>query len=413
MKNNLLFKSFIFFIIFNLGNFLSFIFQFTLARVLSVDDFGTYNTLIALSTLISFPTIIILFLVSSETTNIKFLKLKITILENILLCFFISIFFTITFYLFLNQIMNYLKIYNYLFLFLIFSTSLISIFASVFVGIAQGKSNYIHQSLIQTSPLFFRLIFLIILCYLLSFDLVGALFSNLLSTFVAIILGIFFYKKLFKFNLKHLFYAKNFVYKIPYFKILVYFLNSILILIILNIDVIIIKHFSTEFQTGLYTSSALLAKIIFFLTLFLTNINFRETSALENTKFKKIFINSISFIFILICSYLLFLLFNFYSDLIFKFTFGSEYSKSSIYFNNQLIHYTLLSFIALLCYICVSYNIFLNLILSIVTYFIFFIIINQNISLDIFSILTYLIFADLIVFLINIPFLIYLYFYKI
>ena len=94
--------------------------------------------------------------------------------------------------------MDYLKIYNHLFLLLIFSTSLISIFASLFVGIAQGKSNYIHQSLIQTSPLFFRLFFLIILCYLLSFGLSGALFSNLLSTFVAIILGIFFYKKLFK-----------------------------------------------------------------------------------------------------------------------------------------------------------------------------------------------------------------------
>ena len=175
---------------------------------------------------------------------------------------------------------------------------------------------------------------------------------------------------------------------------------------------IIIKHFSTEHQTGLYTSSALLAKIIFFLTLFLTNINFRETSALENTKLKKIFINSLSFIFILICSYLLYLLFNFYSDLIFKFTFGSEYSKSSIYFNKQLLHYTVLSLIALLSYICVSYNIFLNLILSIVAYLIFFITINQNISLDIFSILTYLIFTDLIVLLINIPFLIYLYFYK-
>ena len=108
---------------------------------------------------------------------------------------------------------------------------------------------------------------------------------------------------------------------------------------------IIIKHFSTEHQTGLYTSSALIAKIIFFLTLFLTNINFRET-CFRNTKLKKIFIN-LSFIFILICSYLLYLLFNFYSDLIFKFTFGSEYSKSSIYFNKQLLHYTVLSLIAL------------------------------------------------------------------
>lgn len=409
MNNNLVKKSIIFFFIFNSGNFLSFIFQFLLARFLSVENFGVYNTLVSIGTIISFPTIIILFLVSSEITNKKKFFLKIKILENFIFTILTAVFFTLLFFIFYKKISNYLRIDNVYYLVLIFLTSLLSLFGSFFAGIAQGLSKYVQQSIIQTSPLLIRVVLLILFCYALSFDLYGALFANFISTAFPIVLGIFFFKYLFFYNKKVLKIAKIFYIKIPYKKILIYFLNSLLILLVLNLDIVIIKHFNSDFLTGLYSSSALLAKIIFFFSLFLTNINFRETMSIDSTKKKKITIHLLSYLFILLAFTFKFIFFKYFGNRIFDISFGGEFSQASLYFNRQLLHFAILSLITLTTYICISYNIYLNLIISIIIYSLFFLIINlrNNLSIDLF--LQYLIYVDFIVLMINIFFLLHMY----
>ena len=181
----------------------------------------------------------------------------------------------------------------------------------------------------------------------------------------------------------------------------------------MNIDIIIVKHFNSDYQTGIYSSSALLSKIIFFLTLFLTNINFRETLSSTNSKSKKIIINLISMIIIIFFSLIMFVFFKFFDSLIFKLTFGDNFIEGKLYFYKQLVHFTILSLIALITYICISYNIYLNLIISILFYIFLFIFLNLYKTLLISSFLNILILFDFIVLFINMLFLFYMYKFKI
>lgn len=265
LKDNLLKGSFILFVGSMVANTCNYFFQFFMSRYLSVADFGAMNSLFSLMIITSVPAISILLISTKYVSNFKAHKelKKIRFFRKKIFKRLISYETAILVLMLLVSpwVSSFLKIRSYVPVMILFLILYFSFLVPLNLGILQGLQRFLPLGICGSLGGFLRLIFGILLV-LLGFRLNGAMMALFLSSFALFILPFYYLKDLPKSD-SHLDdlgigFRKILSYSLPVV------LSSFGIMALANMDMILVKHYFSAEQAGIYASVAVLGRSIFY-----------------------------------------------------------------------------------------------------------------------------------------------------
>ncbi|MEK6895531.1 MAG: oligosaccharide flippase family protein [Nanoarchaeota archaeon] len=312
--------SFILIIFFGLFNLLNFLFQFTMARKLSVDDYGILAALTSL---------VYIFVIFAETTQtaisdyVSKEKDKGKVKDIILRWFSKGTKFALVVFVFYSIIAILFSIYakidypllllNGLFIFSVFVIGITR-------GALQGEKKFFSLGVNMVAEATIKLSFAIFFV-LLGFKVYGAVLGVLLGAFSGFLLSFIPLKDVFNSERKKEYAANHKNYLKPAFLI------TSIVFLMYTLDVLIAKIFLDEFSAGAYAIAATIAKTIFFGTLPVSKAMFPLSSSEESKKeSNKILFSSIGVILVLVLIALSF--FYLIPDFIIKIFSGKIISES-------------------------------------------------------------------------------------
>lgn len=341
-SNELLSGSISLFIMFNIFNFLSFVYQFLMARLLGPADFGILAVLTSLVYFIAIPYESVQTIVAkyssklydkNDIPGIKYLLqkffikgIKISVITFVL-C--IPVFIFLSYYLRIN-----------FFLFAITGLMIFSIFLLPSArGVMQGMKKFHSLGINMVLESSIKLIIAVIVV-LIGFGVYGAVGAIIISTIIAFFLSFIPLKKVFKEKTGRIDTSKLYSYSPPII------LALIAILVTQSIDVIIAKNLFSDVVAGHYAVANLMGKIIFFATLAIAKTMFPLSSAnFENDKGgkknKSLFLKAS--LMVLIISVFILLIYLIIPGFTINLLFGSQYLEISGILLNIGIAFTFIS----------------------------------------------------------------------
>ncbi len=264
------------------GHFLSGVFayvlQFALARYLSTSDFGTFNALLSVASIITVPS----FILSASLTKLSAELLGKDELQKLTYIFWRMIKYTVIFGICVffitiglrHYLADYLNISD-MFLISLFAVYLgISFFRVVPLAYLEGLLRFKGYAFTLIVQSLLRLLIPLVLV-LMGYSLRGA-FGGL---FVSAVVTYFISVEVLKKNLPggYEFDAKDYYHKILAFTLPVFFVQFGM-LALNNVDLILVKRFFTEEETGYYASVITLGKLMLFGSGIIATVMFPQIS---------------------------------------------------------------------------------------------------------------------------------------
>lgn len=354
-----------------MAGFLNYVYQIYMGRTLGPEEYGTFGVLFSISYLmaiisqtLSTSTTRFVSHYTSENKKIGFFIIKVT--KNLTIIGFI---FSIIFILLRNQIADIFQLSNSSPIVILGIIIFFTMISPIYDGTLRGLKKFSLLGFSGVINALFKLIFGILLV-ILGFGVNGALFGVVIGIGISLIISFIFVLPQIQKNNPH----------DPPFDIKNYYYYSFPVLFAMmgltmpgNIDLIIVKHFFTPLDAGIYASITILGKIILFISGAIGTVMF---PLVVNRKNSKIILKK-SLLYVLLLSGSLLLIYLLFPGIVIK-IFGERYSGGE----NLIKVYGL----AMLCFSLI--NIMVNYYLAIKYYryilmFVFFTII-EIISLIIF-----------------------------
>lgn len=321
LNKQLLKGSLVLLITINLFNLFNLIFNLSMARSLSIENYGI------LSVLLNLIIIFAIFSESIQTIISKYSTLQITkgSLKTIALKSFkkatrLSLLSFIIFLIFGILVSYYLKISYFLILFTGFA-----IFGSFYLpitrGILQGRKNFglLGSSFVIEG--FSKLIISFFLVYY-GFTVFGALSGVLIGLLISFVFTIFALKSIFNSKVEKAELNEIYSYSWPVF------FTTLSIVLFLSLDIILARLFFSASSAGEYALASTLTKILFIGTQPISKALFPISSEKKlNSLSRSAFVNSLVILFGIILVFLS--LTFFFPDLIIKLYSGSSFSIAS------------------------------------------------------------------------------------
>jgi len=311
------------FILFNVFNFLGFLYQILMAKTLGPEDYGVLAVLISLFYFVGMPSEIIQTAVSRYTTKFK-AKGEYGKIKRILIDFMSNglIVALAIFIVAMPLFYWYSKFVNVTFSLVVLMALLIfpSFLAPVSRGILQGMKKFNSLGVNMVIEAFVKLVAALILVYF-GFRVYGAVVGTLIGAIIGIILSFL--------PLKRIVLTKREKSKIP--NVLSYsssiFYAMIAIMFIQSIDIILAKRFFSPILAGQYAAANLVGKMIFLGTISIAKVLLPISSEkYENGENSfRAFIKSF-FVITLLCTGAVIVIFIF-RNLIINIIFSSEYLR--------------------------------------------------------------------------------------
>ena len=354
------------FIVLNLGNLSSYIFQFLLSRYVSVDTFGQFNSLNSVMNLLLIPSSFIGFFVIKfysqiNIDNEKFKKLVISYSFLITFLMFVLVYLLYFLFPFIFKINNIQFLYLNIYISIIF-------FVSFIYGYLQSKKKYILFSFSSSLILYVKVILLLIFYYYFQINLTYLLLILVLSSLSPLIIN---YKIIFKNIFPFYFKIDRSFLKI--FNKYIFLLFSVLTFksFFLSSDIYLVSLYNDNNITGLYTSASILSKIVFYIPSVLINILFTESilsklnaKSDQNKLFIFLFFNTLLTIFLLF-------IFYYFGEIFLSLSFGNQFVVAKYYLFKLCIAMSFFSFITYFLYYMMGkndYHVILPIIFSILIY---------------------------------------------
>ena len=327
LNKSLLNGSMILLITFNIFNFLNFVFQFSMARMLSVVEYGMlaalFSIVYALTIFIEAIQTIITKFTSSEGNPGKLKNLLNRALKKSYL--FAMVFYI--FYLLITLGLAYLTGIDYL----LYAFIGLLIFAVLIIpinrGVMQGRKMFssLGGNLIIESVS--KIIIAVLLVYIFSIfypelKIYGAVIGLVAGAGLAALFSFYSLRKIFKAKEERINIPNIYSYSIPVFFV------TLVVILFYSIDVLIASMFFTEEFVGYYAIASILAKVIFWGTVPISKAMFpisSESSKKESSP--NIFLNALGLL--LACIFIALIGMYFFSDLIIRIFSGEYISESS------------------------------------------------------------------------------------
>lgn len=281
-----------------LASFLSFLTNIVFSRNLSLPDYGAYVSVVSLILLAVIPASSVIpaivalagpFYAHDDNASLKALYFK--FLKPIFLS---GLILSIVFIVFIKPIGAFLHLENQTILILSFITVLMGFVGTVNLAFMQARLSFKILSFSNITSSATRLIAGTLLV-LAGFGLSGALTAFFLSTLAPLAIGFISLRSFFasKFiETPHISYRSLIVNGIPS-AISVFAINAFI-----STDIILVKHFFSADNAGLYAGLSLIGKVIFYLSAPIGNVMFpiavRKFSKNEN--FNRIFVMSFALV---------------------------------------------------------------------------------------------------------------------
>lgn len=266
LKHPLIAGSLIIFFGSTFGNFLNFIFNIFISRNLTVQDYGTVASLMAIITLFGIsagaitPTIINFTSDKFQKNDLGYVRgIYLKIAKNFLYLALLVLLFSI---IFRDQVANFLNIRNGLILIPISGAIIFIGFGAVLnLALLQAKLSFKSFSFLNIFASFIKII-LGIIFVLSGFQSVGVMIAIFISYLLPYLLGFTFLRFLFVKSIKKVNIDRRsiFEYAIP---------SGIALLALTSIistDLVLVKHLFNSSEAGIYAGLSLIGKVIFFFT---------------------------------------------------------------------------------------------------------------------------------------------------
>jgi len=312
-------------------NILSWGFQLLAGRFLTVSDYGILVSLFSLIAIIGVPSIVLNTSIVKIVSELK-AKGSYPIISSLFLWLiktltFVGIFVVLLSLLFNKQILHFLNFNNSLAFMIFMLFFVVSLVLSIPVSFLQGLQKFMDFSLSNIVVALNKFL-LGIGITLLTYEITG----TFVGMFIGVVLSFVIVSLLLKRNLEltvgqdiSIWLRKLLKFAIPSS------LTLISLTVLFNIDVVLVKHFFSEEVSGIYSSMAIIGRILFFgastIGLVLFPLSSENHARGEGTN--KVFLNSLALtVFILLCGLFAFTVFP---KLLVSVLFGDSYIKAVSY----------------------------------------------------------------------------------
>ncbi len=307
VKNSFLIKDELFnagliFLVFSLvTSGFNYLYQVFMGRILGPVDYGILGSLFAIVYIVSFSSSPFNLVISKSVAEYrgKNEKQKIKKLFRRSL-FWISIFSIVFFIIYLLLVPLIAKFMNLnsnnTEIIIVGFIAVFSFISVIFSGTLNGLEKFVWQNCSNFSSALFKLIFGIVFV-LVGFSLNGALGAILFGTLFGMLISYIPLRKEFKGIKEQDFDAKKaYLYAIPVF------ISSIIFIFIITLDQILVKHFFSSADAGIYAAAGMIGKIVWFSTAFLIGPLFPKVVRLkaEGKSPSKLLINALIYISLII-----------------------------------------------------------------------------------------------------------------
>lgn len=262
-RDKFLTNSLIFFIGSFLGGIGNYLYQFLMARMLTVEAYGELQAILAIFVIIGLPVGVISTVLIKYTADFK-AKNWLNKIYTLFLLFtkkslIAAIIFFIIFVILSGPMAGFLNLTSILPLVFLGIGLLFSFSSSINSGILQGLQKFKEISIISIISVFLKILFAVLLVKM-GFAINGAVGAIVLSGLIGYLISFYPLKFLFQQQKEKLQIKEIFQYSFPVFFILLF------ISLLYNVDIILVKHFFSAQIAGEYGALAILGHIVFFIT---------------------------------------------------------------------------------------------------------------------------------------------------
>lgn len=271
----------------NSANVFAYLFQIVIGRHLNIDDFGVFNSINSLGVMATsivgiVPYVITKFVIELKSDN-RYISLLIIDIIKFGLVF--SLLFVLIININIHTITNYLHLKDTFPIYILTLIIISHFFMGIFFGIIQGNLMYITSSVKTAVNAISRFAIGFIFVVYLGYNYNGALFATIIANIItALWIFLILNKKSKVFQSSDVKLPKN-----TYTRMVVYAvpvgLTWFTIGVLTNLDIVLVKHYTSALETGEYSVAAILARIAFFLPAVLLPVLFPAVS--QNQKDKK------------------------------------------------------------------------------------------------------------------------------
>jgi O-antigen/teichoic acid export membrane protein len=299
--NSLITSTVIVLVLSNLGNFLQYLSQLVLGRALGPEAFGIFNSISALTVLVSSMTISFSFATAhglialghDHAVHVRFVQELVK--KTCYACMFLAVILVLC----SRSIATYLSLDT---VFPVFISIIIIwgiITQSLFIGVLQGLSRYTMLSLSQTIQTAARLLLIVIGVVSLNVSYSGALVCVLLSYIIVTVYYLYYLSEYILVPAPEVLLPQGLFRKMLNGSVHMTFM-WLYIGIMSNMDIPLVKHYSSEYEAGLYSAGAIVGRIVWFLPAILVYVLFPEVlksnSEGKSSVHKALLIAAITFI---------------------------------------------------------------------------------------------------------------------
>jgi O-antigen/teichoic acid export membrane protein len=260
LRNNL-----IVFALINSGSALNYLFQIVLGRSLSPDQYGSFNSLLSTSALITAPITIVHLVFSRFITRLEShgqQQIKTLLIKSIkpLLGMISSIIIIGIFAIPLFK--SFLHIETTLPIMLMLFAACFSILQQVLAAVCEGMHRFFALGIVSGGCAFMRFIFGVLFLVVFNWGIEGGLIAVAFAAITTIIYGMWELRDVLSSQAKGLpsdFFPEMVRYSIPSF------LMITMVVVMCNIDIVLVRHYCSPDQAGYYATAAIMGRIAFFL----------------------------------------------------------------------------------------------------------------------------------------------------
>ena len=251
---------------------LNYLYHIFMGRMLGPEEYGVLGSLFAIVYLVTFAGATFNKVISKFTAQLRGkgreAELKYLIINALhKISIFSSILFII-YLLFIPLIGKFMHLTNYTGLVIVGLIAFLSIISSIIIGALNGMQKFVWQNSLSLITTSLKLGVAILLVYL-GFKSSGALVGIVIGILATLIIGFWPLKN----ELTSKYSTKIKTSRVYYYAIPV-LIASVLPIIAITLDQVLVKHFFTSIEAGLYAAAGNIAKIIWFGSGFLVSAIF-------------------------------------------------------------------------------------------------------------------------------------------
>jgi O-antigen/teichoic acid export membrane protein len=273
LRNNMLIL-----VLLNSSNIFNYLFQLTAGRGLTTIDYGSFNAVNSMAVILSAPIAVLPFVFSRYTVQLAESGLE-QVKRLLVTGFRATIFFAGALFLIglvaIPWLQNFLHLESKTPIVIMLVQLALSLVFPVFLGVIQGLHRFTAFGICSSSVALVRFLSGLVFVLALEWGVNGALLSGTIGTLIAMGIGVWAVRDILKVPgepLPHDLFSEMRKYSFPVF------LSTTMVMVLGNLDIVLVKHFCSPEEAGLYAIAAILGRIAMFLPGVLMIVLFPEAS---------------------------------------------------------------------------------------------------------------------------------------